>query len=510
MSINPKSVRASVDSFNLNDKEKFPFFIQALHFVRFRGVKDLDVKFRHPISVISGENRSGKTSILMALACSHENFKKRQVNSGLLSRQTWSSLMKFSPFDIQKDDWEYTITYRTGDKIETRRGQRKAKTRKWNGLGKKEGQIKQREVVFIDLDRLLPARSFGLMAYVNTKKSQITGPRIKNPEQLNKYISYIFETESTVSKCADYLNRDVFKYDANTQKYSSYNAASGEDALMHLLTDIINAEPKALILIDEIESGLHPKVQRRLADVLYDISNRERKQFIITTHSPTFISCFPDRSRIFIEKTSHGNTRAVYNVSATTCMTKMDSVGHPLVEVFCEDKYAAKIINQALFEISSAHPSFTRLVEVIPIGTAEDTFRCYTMHQLAYEKKQHNIRGYACVLDGDMKEKKNKKGSLLYPPEDLLYFLGANDPIERLLLKSYLKKYLCPQLNYHIATSNPHCLFQKAIEQEVFANEEEGFHKCLAIFQSMKEGKAFFRDLKMFLKQIAKKFSQEL
>lgn len=508
--MNPNANRISVDSADLANKNVFPLFVKALHFIQFRGVKDLEVKFRHPISVISGENRSGKTSILMALACSHENFKKRQVNSGILSRQTWSSLMKFSPHDVQTSDWEYTITYKEGDRTETRRGQRKSKTKKWNGLGKKEGQIKKREVVFIDLDRLLPARSFSPVAYANTKKSKITGPQVKDPERLNEYMSYIFETESTVSKCADYLDRDVFKYKTNAQKYSSYNAASGEDTLIHLLTDIINAESKALILIDEIESGLHPKVQRRLANVLYDISKKDQKQFIITTHSPTFISCFSSKSRIFIEKTSRGNTRAIYDVSATTCMTKMDSVGHPLVEVFCEDRCAAKIIKKALIDISSKHSSFSRLIEVVPIGAANETFQCYAMHLLAYNKKEHNTRGYACILDGDMKGKHDKKGVLLYPPQECLYFLGSAVAIEKALLTSYLDKHPCSKLEYYIHHTNPHCLFQKAVEKEIFSSEEEGFQKCWETYLLAVEGKIAFLNLKKFLTRVAKKFSKDL
>ena len=43
-----------------------------------------------------------------------------------------------------------------------------------------------------------------------------------------------------------------------------------------------HANEKSLILIDEIEMGLHPKVQRRLMDVIRDISRNEKKQFIIT------------------------------------------------------------------------------------------------------------------------------------------------------------------------------------------------------------------------------------
>src|SRR5690606_38352837 len=123
----------------------------------FRHISSLTVNFNHPISVISGTNRSGKSTILMAIACSHFNFIKRNSQNGNLERHTWSSLMQITNKDLQSQDWTYFITYKTGKKIETKRGQRKYTTKKWNGIGKKESQFKFRDVVFIDLDRILPA-----------------------------------------------------------------------------------------------------------------------------------------------------------------------------------------------------------------------------------------------------------------------------------------------------------------------------------------------------------------
>ena len=72
--------------------------------------------------------------------------------------------------------------------------------------------------------------------------------------------------------------------------------------MTRIIIDIVEAKEKSLILIDEIEMGLHPKIQRRLMDVIRNISRKDQKQFIITSHSSIILDSTSLYSRIFIEK----------------------------------------------------------------------------------------------------------------------------------------------------------------------------------------------------------------
>ena len=105
--MNPNKDRDKLDNLDLTNKHNFPKFLKTIEFKPFRHIKDLQVDFNHPITAISGTNRSGKSTILMALACSHTNFQKRNPTNGKLERQTWSSLMKFTSHDVQQEDWTY-------------------------------------------------------------------------------------------------------------------------------------------------------------------------------------------------------------------------------------------------------------------------------------------------------------------------------------------------------------------------------------------------------------------
>lgn len=304
--INPNADKDYVNSLDLSIAKVYPKFLKTIELEPFRHIQSLKVHFNHPISVISGTNRSGKSTLLMAIACSHFNFVKRNPQNGNLERHTWSSLMQFTNKDLQTEDWTYYITYKLGDKNDRKKGQRKKSTKKWNGIAKKESQFNFRDVVFIDLDRISPARNFSKVIFNKSKSSQGVTISTNNSVIIEQYLSYILEETFTLNKLASYQDKDIFNYQ-NTNQYSSYNAATGEEVLTKIIVDIVEAQTNSLILIDEIEIGLHPKVQRRLIQVLYHISRHYNKQFILTSHSQTILSSVPDISRVFIEKNYQGN-----------------------------------------------------------------------------------------------------------------------------------------------------------------------------------------------------------
>lgn len=266
--INPSSNKTDIDNLDLSNVGKFPKFIKEINIIQLKHINNLNIEFQHPITVISGINRSGKTTILTTIACSCENFKKRNLTTGNLERHTWRDFMRFTQNDVQQTDYEYSITYKTGAKIETKSGKRKESTKKWSGLAKKEGQIKDRDVRYIDMSRLLPARYFG---------KSILNQQVSN-QQLNELLitclSYILEIEFNINTQFSYQDKDTYCYQ-NT--YSSFNAATGEEVLIKLFQEILEAPKNSIILIDEIEAGLHPKIQRRLIDVLYFIALSQYK-----------------------------------------------------------------------------------------------------------------------------------------------------------------------------------------------------------------------------------------
>ncbi len=508
--INPNADKDFVDQVDLANEHNFPKFLKSIKLSPFRHISNLTLNFIHPISVIAGTNRSGKSTVLMALACSHFDFKKRNVHNGLLERHTWSSIMQFTSQDKQKIDWTYFITYKIGKKDEIKRGQRKATTKKWNGIGKKETQFTSRQVIFLDLDRISPARNYGRAIFNKSQKAAETNISAVNIPKIEKYLSYVLEENFRLNKLASHLDKDIFKY-SNSNEYSSYNAATGEEVLTKIIIDVIEAPDHSLILIDEIEVGLHPKIQRRLIQALYNISRNDSKQFVLTSHSPSILSSLPDKARIFIEKISDGNYKAIPNISVNAALSKMDSISYPLVDLYCEDKEAKKIVQKAIssIQIEKGLTNFADLINIVASGTGDKTFTYFRSHQETYPNKRIKT-GYACILDGDMRIIKNSTGDLRYPIEECLHFMYSNDSPEKFLVSEYLKQYPDITLNYHLNNSNPHCLFDKMIENSICTTREEAFEKTWNHFITTEKGEQYFKQLKIFILEMTKKYSPDL
>ena len=509
MPLNPNSARQEIDSYITKpDDEKigmYPQFFNMVKLERFRHIRNLELRFQHPISIISGSNCSGKTSVLMAIACSHYYFDRKNVANGTWGRATWSHLVRFTNHDEQTEDWVYHIEYREGRRTKNGKGYRKHISKKWGGAGKKGGQIGKptsghstegRHVCLIDLNRINPGRHLTSTAYNKAKKA-IARP-MENQNDINEYLSYILETEYAINKLTESADSNVYKFCVgDTYNYSSFNTASGEDVLVNLLGQILHLPESSLILIDELEVGLHPKIQRRLIDVLYIISQRQRKQFIITSHSYAVIDSVPKFSRIFIQNNA-GNFISKNCLTTYETLTRMDSEAFPVAMIYVEDKESKLIVDNAIAEINRENPGVARLVKPIIIGSANDTYKYFKTRQ-SLGSDETLFPKAACILDGDMQSLKDKNGNSLFPPEQYLFFHYSSDAPEKMLVKLYLSVHPNYQIQYHVNHSNPHCLFGKMVENGLSTDRHQAFELCFDIYRNSDDGSKHFQSLKQFI-----------
>lgn len=485
-------------------------FLKRLKINSFRHISNIDIHFVHPVTVISGTNKIGKTSLLLLIACSFEKFMKVDSTSpaGIVREHNWCDVLTFTSHENTTHDYSYTLEWRVGTDNRSGEGKRLASTRAWSGLGKKSSdtsrlnaKIRDREVRFIDLERVLPGRSFSNALY--RKANSATAERLNN--EIEQAFSYVFGLEDVeLYEVGSHINKSCFLISYAGETYSSYNAASGEESVICLLKDIIECPANSLILIDEVEAGFHPSVQRKLADIIQYISWRDKKQFIITTHSPTLLSAFPGNSRRFIEK-ANGGYRTIERISHQAARSKMDALGYPLLHLYCEDDLAKFLISKILTKLTTEDPYFHRLVDIIESGPIDQVKNDYERHKRNFPRYRNPV-GYCAVFDGDHKDHPQYSNYFDNSTEKTL-FLYPYDAPEKFLVRAYLAANPNAELASSLQHSDHHSLFQQMVNLGLATDKSDARSACYTAFEASAEFTKHKEDLTEFLNNIVNEYS---
>jgi recombinational DNA repair ATPase RecF len=131
-----KEELAAVDTKTFrSDGDSYKYFVTELSVTSFRHIKNLTIPFDHPVTVIAGTNTTGKTSLLLLLACSHEQFRKVDSTSpsASLRLHNWNDMLAFTSHENVSNNYAYSLKWRIGHKNCEGNAKRPAKSQAWTG-----------------------------------------------------------------------------------------------------------------------------------------------------------------------------------------------------------------------------------------------------------------------------------------------------------------------------------------------------------------------------------------
>ncbi len=147
-----------------------------------------------------------------------------------------------------------------------------------------------------------------------------------------------------------------------------------------------------IIIGGEIEAGLPPQTQIRLAEKLVDICRNKALQIICTTHSETFLDALPREARLVI-KHSGDEHSTIESPSTRLAMYEMTGETKPELIIYCEDDFAAIMIEESLSSELRVR------VKIQTVGSNEAV-----MHQgVSHVRAGYEMQAL-CVFDGDCNE----------------------------------------------------------------------------------------------------------
>jgi predicted ATPase len=330
----------------------WPKWLEWLEIKNIRGWSGQRVKFNFPIMAIIGENGSGKSTILQTSACAYQNDLGRTwYPSEFFPETYWDNL----------EDIRIDFGYKQGN------DQWPASVRKPTSRWRGQRERPRRKVSYNDLSRLQPVGTrVGYARIAKTRHTEHSSTQF-TPEKVSR-LSQIMGRDYDFARMAVSdidTNREIPVLSKGQTEYSGFHQGSGEITTAELLRE--DLPQYGLVLIDEIESSIHPRVQRRLIRDLAHIARKQECQIIITTHSPYVLEELPLYARAYILE-SGGQKEILYGVSPHFAMTKMDSENHPECELYVEDDRAAIWLGEILS--NHAPESFNRC-DIIPYGSSE-------------------------------------------------------------------------------------------------------------------------------------------
>ena len=243
-----------------------------------RGLHPSKVEFKYPITAIAGVNGSGKSTLLALVSCAFHNTSSFVPFNKNSNYYTYSDFFVFAPEEKGLvSQIEIKSTYLTDfvpapPKIKGEDIRKKKPSGKWNDYNTRP----ERVVSFLGINRILPpSEDSKYRGYRSSFKETKIDEKIKS--FLSSSLTSIFGQGYTDIKLKEYKNCKLF-YVTNINQYTGYNMGAGENAVLTLLYEILTAGEGALIVVDEIELGIHVSAQKKLIDVLKELCKKNHCQ----------------------------------------------------------------------------------------------------------------------------------------------------------------------------------------------------------------------------------------
>src|SRR6185312_8150595 len=255
-------------------RKNYGKYLLKVNLANVRALKEQVVTFDFPVTALIGPNGGGKTTILGAAATAYASVKPRQF------------FAKSGKFDESMTDWkiEYELIDRNINRTDTVRRTAAFHKSKWSR------DAVERVAVVLGVSRTVPANERRELQKCASGTFKVDADKVGAIEQpvadaVQKILGKSITDYSHIK--IDTAGRVSLLTGATSEgtKYSEFHFGAGESSIIRMVMEIEAAPENSLVLIEEIENGLHPVATVRLVEYLIEAADRKAVQAIFTTHS---------------------------------------------------------------------------------------------------------------------------------------------------------------------------------------------------------------------------------
>lgn len=344
-----------------------------------KGIKNLDINIKKPLTAIMGVNGAGKSTIIHALACINTPYDRGDD-------------YKFSFFFTPNSDFDWSnsklsITYHDVNLQKDIKREYKKGANRWSP---RYVDRPKRDVYYIGIETCIP---------------EIEKERQQSFIKFSKDIMDDEITNKVVEDASYVLNKDYISLTTNKTKkkellgvntqsglgYSSLSMGAGEQRVLKILKTIHSADTYSLILIDEIDVLLHTTALKRLIKRIYEIASKRKLQIIFTTHSLEIPKLQEYVDVRYIQQTDEKTM--VYEYVNPDMIYHMSNEIVGMLNIYVEDTLAECIIRCVARELGVFGS-----VNIVKYGSISNAF----VLSASYILRNEDYSNVAIVLDGDV------------------------------------------------------------------------------------------------------------
>ncbi|MDC7865059.1 ATP-dependent nuclease [Pantoea ananatis] len=371
-------------------QNKYGKYLLKAKIGKIRGFVGEDISFEFPVTALVGPNGSGKSSVLGVAGCAYKDIKP-----GVF-------FPKSAIGDESMAGWK--VEYEIIDKdVNTRQSVRRTssfRSAKWA-----RDEVVSRHVYFFGIERTVPAGEKTKYKKLTRSSYQHTGSLIALSTDVAKQIEHILGKNVSDFNVTDIgHNEKFFVGNNNGSRYSEFHFGAGESSIIRMVSEIENAPENSLVLIEEIENGLHPVATRRMVEYLIDVAKRKSIQTVFTTHSDYALMPLPQEA---IWACIDGRLRkGRLNVESLRAISgRVDKK----LAIFVEDEFAKNWVDSILRERLKNDYDQLEVHAVAGDGNAVSIHKSHTSNPSIKFKSM-------CIIDGDSSQATDESRDILRLP----------------------------------------------------------------------------------------------
>jgi len=351
--------------------------MRSLRLTNVRSFVNQTIHFDFPVTAIIGTNGGGKSTILGASALAYKSVKPGDFfpksNIGDTSMANWRI--------------DYDLLDRKLNPAAPLTRSARFVAAKW-----RRENLVERDVVVAPIQRTVPANEQSkFKEFIGlAQNTQITKTPIDSA--IIGYVSRI------LGKDASHYQRVALQSDPNksiltgmrqANDYSQFHFGAGEASIIEMVSRIEAADENSLILIEEIENGLHPVATQKMVEYLFDVASRKKGQVVFTTHSEYALDILPPKAIwACIDGTAYQGKLTIESLRALTGAVTKDGI------IFVEDEFAKDLVEEMLRQYA---PDIFDRIQVHKAGGYP-----YVVEVLKHHNANPTITKPAiAVIDGD-------------------------------------------------------------------------------------------------------------